>query len=302
MENLEPKNGTAIKACLFCSNPFLTDSLEYRLHLAEHLKGYSGKSVCPECRTDCGTYEKMEAHYLSAHGKVVAVEKVGEEKEVKEEGEEKGEGEMVGQTKNEEEVEARGAGGGGSGEPRLLTVHQQERRQQDNKAQGTEREKEEEEVKVEEEKKVEVEVDVEVRETREKEDVVWQGTRDDHDDDLEVSEAQRPSQRPDIMAQKKEEEEDQNIISKQSCHFCFQQFDAESETLRSHLLNHLEDYSRKSVCPECRVDCSTNASMVDHFMMVHGKLDKLVCNFANCVRTFRTEKSLHLHAKKHLKM
>ena len=36
--------------------------------------------------------------------------------------------------------------------------------------------------------------------------------------------------------------------------------------------------------------------------MVHGKLNKLVCDFSNCVRTFRTEKSLHLHAKKHLKM
>ena len=84
-----------------------------------------------------------------------------------------------------------------------------------------------------------------------------------------------------------------------SCHFCFDRFDRESEEFRHHLLDHLEVYSGKTICPECRVDCETNDKMVDHFLMAHGKLKKYVCELSTCVRTFRTKKSLEFHARKH---
>ena len=85
-----------------------------------------------------------------------------------------------------------------------------------------------------------------------------------------------------------------------SCYFCCQIFNDTSDEYRMHLLSHLEAYSGKTVCPRCLVNCCSHEKMIDHFLMVHGGVEKLICFHSNCVRSFRTRKTLQLHAKKHV--
>ena len=84
-----------------------------------------------------------------------------------------------------------------------------------------------------------------------------------------------------------------------NCSICFQHFPDATDAFRFHLLNHMEAYRGKSVCPDCRVDCGHYEKMIDHFLMAHGGLDKLVCPYPSCVRSFRTSRTLELHAKRH---
>ena len=62
-----------------------------------------------------------------------------------------------------------------------------------------------------------------------------------------------------------------------SCCMCYRNFECRNDEFRLHLLSHLELFVGKPVCPNCRVDCGDYERMVDHFMMVHGEVDKLVC-------------------------
>ena len=84
-----------------------------------------------------------------------------------------------------------------------------------------------------------------------------------------------------------------------SCCICFEKFPDTTEEYRLHLLMHLEAYQGKSICPICRVDCTGYERMVDHVFMVHGGVEKLICPHPTCVESFRTEKTLELHSKKH---
>ena len=84
-----------------------------------------------------------------------------------------------------------------------------------------------------------------------------------------------------------------------SCCICYRNFECRNDEFRLHLLSHLELFVGKPVCPNCRVDCGDYERMVDHFMMVHGEVDKLVCPHPTCIRSFRTERTLNLHARKH---
>ena len=87
-----------------------------------------------------------------------------------------------------------------------------------------------------------------------------------------------------------------------SCPICYEKFpDSDDDEYRSHLLRHLESYDGESICHECRTDCNTPDKMIDHFMFVHGGVDKLVCPDPNCIRSFRTKRTLLMHAKKHNK-
>ena len=85
-----------------------------------------------------------------------------------------------------------------------------------------------------------------------------------------------------------------------SCCICFQKLDDSTDAFRMHLISHLEKYQGKSICPQCYVDCGRYEKMVDHFLMVHGGVEKLVCHHSNCVRSFRTRRTLELHARKHM--
>ena len=85
-----------------------------------------------------------------------------------------------------------------------------------------------------------------------------------------------------------------------TCCFCFKTCQLADDEFRLHLLIHLEAYRGKAFCPVCRADCTSYERMIDHFLMVHGKMDKLVCSFANCIRSFRTQRTLELHEKKHM--
>ena len=84
-----------------------------------------------------------------------------------------------------------------------------------------------------------------------------------------------------------------------SCCICFQRFEDASDAFRLHLLKHMEAYQGKSACPLCRVDCRHHEKMVDHFLIAHGRVNKLVCHYPTCVRSFRTSRTLELHAKRH---
>ena len=88
--------------------------------------------------------------------------------------------------------------------------------------------------------------------------------------------------------------------TEKTCCICFQHFDDVSDIYRLHLLKHMEMYEGKSRCPHCRVDCGHHEKMVDHFLMAHGGVEKLVCLHPSCVRSFRTERTLKMHAKKHV--
>ena len=85
-----------------------------------------------------------------------------------------------------------------------------------------------------------------------------------------------------------------------TCCLCFQTCRLADDEFRLHLLTHLETYQGKAFCPVCRVHCTSYEKMVDHFLMVHGKLPKLVCSFAQCIRSFRTQRTLDMHYRKHL--
>ena len=85
------------------------------------------------------------------------------------------------------------------------------------------------------------------------------------------------------------------------CCICFQSFENadSSDAFRMHLLAHLEPYRAKSVCPNCRIDCGEHDKMVDHLLMVHGGVEKLVCQYHSCIRSFRTKRTLEMHMGKH---
>ena len=92
------------------------------------------------------------------------------------------------------------------------------------------------------------------------------------------------------------------------CCFCFIPLQDRDDELRAHLLKHLEKFGGKSICPECGVNCASSSSafssnahrsMVDHFMMVHGRVEKLVCGFNNCVGSFWTREELGRHEGSH---
>lgn len=84
-----------------------------------------------------------------------------------------------------------------------------------------------------------------------------------------------------------------------SCCVCFQTFQTKDDAYRMHLLEHMQDYEGKNICPECLVDCTSHDKMVDHFLVVHGKVRKLICPHSSCVLSFRTRRDLELHAKYH---
>ena len=85
-----------------------------------------------------------------------------------------------------------------------------------------------------------------------------------------------------------------------SCCICCEPFQADTDQYRLHLLAHLEVYEGKSVCPFCRINCTTNDKMVDHFLMVHGGVRKLVCSHPDCVRTCWTRRTMDRHEKRHI--
>ena len=85
------------------------------------------------------------------------------------------------------------------------------------------------------------------------------------------------------------------------CCICCQKFDAANDEYRLHLLAHYELFRGKTLCFHCQVDCGSNDRMIDHFMIVHGGVNKLVCPDLSCIRQFRTQKSLQMHLKKHQK-
>ena len=68
---------------------------------------------------------------------------------------------------------------------------------------------------------------------------------------------------------------------------------------RLHLLNHLRAFRGKSACPQCAVHCGSYDRVVDHFMMVHGGVQKNVCRVDDCVRSFWTRKERTKHEKNH---
>ena len=84
-----------------------------------------------------------------------------------------------------------------------------------------------------------------------------------------------------------------------NCCVCFQAFGEKDDEYRLHLLDHMKDYEGKPVCPDCLVDCDQHERMLDHFLMVHGKVRKLVCTHSDCVLSFRTKRDLELHAESH---
>ena len=88
-------------------------------------------------------------------------------------------------------------------------------------------------------------------------------------------------------------------VKYKSCCICFMDLDANSDEYRLHLLRHLEQYEGKSICPSCKKDCGASEKMVDHFLIIHGQVDRLVCPAKNCVRSFRTKKALRIHNGKH---
>ena len=85
------------------------------------------------------------------------------------------------------------------------------------------------------------------------------------------------------------------VYSQTNCCICFLAFPADSDSYRSHLLEHMQDYEGKSICPECFAECPDNKKMVDHFLMVHGRVRKLVCPHRFCGQSFRTRTALYLH-------
>ena len=88
--------------------------------------------------------------------------------------------------------------------------------------------------------------------------------------------------------------------SNKTCSICFQTLQNSNDDYRLHLLSHLESYEGKSTCPTCRADCTSYEKMVDHFMMVHGEVQRLVCPHPRCVRSFRIKRTLDMHLRKHL--
>ena len=88
-----------------------------------------------------------------------------------------------------------------------------------------------------------------------------------------------------------------NVVS---CCICQEKFvNGDDDEYRQHLMAHVESFEDKSVCHLCRIDFSTHDKMIDHFMTLHGSVDKLVCPYPSCPRSFRTKRTLQLHANKH---
>ena len=84
-----------------------------------------------------------------------------------------------------------------------------------------------------------------------------------------------------------------------SCHICFLKFQHNTDSFRLHLIDHMLDYAGKTICPDCSANCMGYENMVDHFLMVHGKLKRLVCPHHTCVRSFRLEVTLNIHKQIH---
>ena len=87
-----------------------------------------------------------------------------------------------------------------------------------------------------------------------------------------------------------------------TCFICIQQFNNSRDECSLHLLDHLVPYEGKSICPICQAKCGTHDTMTDRFLIAHGKLHKLVCPHPDSIRSFRTNRNLELHSRKHTKI
>ena len=83
------------------------------------------------------------------------------------------------------------------------------------------------------------------------------------------------------------------------CCVCCLRFPYDSDEFRTHLLDHLDIYAGKTVCPSCLTHCGTYEKLVFHFLYVHGEVQKHVCPDDSCVRAFWTKKTMDRHLKNH---
>jgi len=80
-----------------------------------------------------------------------------------------------------------------------------------------------------------------------------------------------------------------------TCVFCSLSFS--ESTYRRHLYQELDDYTGKTQCPECAVDCRFTNKMIDHVFFVHGGMRKFVCGRTNCSMAFWLRDELLSHER-----
>ena len=71
------------------------------------------------------------------------------------------------------------------------------------------------------------------------------------------------------------------------------------DELSGHLLRHMELFAGASVCPFCAWDAGSHRKMTDHFLLKHGNVEKIPCDFPDCQRAFWTAREMTRHKNNH---
>ena len=97
------------------------------------------------------------------------------------------------------------------------------------------------------------------------------------------------------------DDEDEDDQLQLQCFFCSIYLPPrKTEEYRVHLTKHLRQFSAKSTCPQCSIGCGSPEKMVDHFMMIHGRVSKHVCRAdPNCIVSVWKMKDLLKHEQTH---